>query len=37
MVVDPADEELVKFYTKYGFRRVEDESLRMFLPLESLC
>jgi len=37
MVVDPADEELVKFYTQYGFRRVEDESLRMFLPLESLC
>jgi len=37
MAVDPADEELVAFYAKYGFRRVDDESLRMFLPLDSLC
>lgn len=37
MAVDPADEELVDFYAKYGFRRVDDESLRMFLPLDSLC
>ena len=37
MAVDPADEQLVKFYAKYGFRRVEDASLRMFLPLDSLC
>ena len=37
MAVDPADEELVDFYAKYGFRRVGDESLRMFLPLDSLC
>jgi hypothetical protein len=27
----------VAFYTKYGFKRVDDESLRMFLPLDSLC
>lgn len=37
MAVDPAAEELVAFYAKYGFRRVDDESLRMFLPLDSLC
>lgn len=37
MAVDPADEELVAFYAKYGFRRVEDGSLRLFLPLGSLC
>ena len=37
MAVDPADEELVAFYAKYGFRRVDDDSLRMFLPLDSLC
>jgi GNAT superfamily N-acetyltransferase len=36
MAVDPADEELVNFYAKYGFRRVDSESLRMFLPLDSL-
>lgn len=36
MAVDPADEELVDFYYKYGFRRVDDASLRMFLPLDSL-
>lgn len=37
MAVDPADEGLVEFYAKYGFIRVEEESLRMFLPLDSLC
>jgi GNAT superfamily N-acetyltransferase len=37
MAVDPADEDLVAFYAKYGFRRVDAESLRMFLPLDSLC
>jgi GNAT superfamily N-acetyltransferase len=37
LAVDPGDEELVAFYAKYGFSRVESESLRMFLPLESLC
>ncbi len=37
MAVDPADVELVAFYAKYGFRRVDDGSLRMFLPLDSLC
>jgi GNAT superfamily N-acetyltransferase len=36
MAVDPADDELVAFYAKYGFRRVDDASLRMFLPLDSL-
>jgi GNAT superfamily N-acetyltransferase len=37
IAVDPADEKLVTFYGKYGIRRVEEHSLRMFLPLESLC
>jgi len=37
MAVDPVDQELVAFYAKYGFRRVDDESLRMFLSLDSLC
>jgi hypothetical protein len=37
LAVDPADEELVAFYAKCGFRRVDERSLRMFLPLESLC
>jgi GNAT superfamily N-acetyltransferase len=37
MVVDAADEDLVRFYEKHGFRRVEKESLRLFLPISSLC
>lgn len=37
LAVDPANEDLVAFYAKYGFRRVEKQALRMFLPLESLC
>lgn len=37
LAVDPADEQLVAFYAKYGFIRVEEQSLRMFLPLDSLC
>lgn len=37
LAVDPADEELVDFYSKFGFVRVEKHSLRMFLPLDSLC
>lgn len=37
LAVDPADEKLVAFYAKYGFKRVEDTALRMFLPLDSLC
>ena len=36
LVVDPANEELVAFYAKFGFRKVERDSLRMFLPLDSL-
>lgn len=36
MAVDPADESLVAFYAKYGFIRIEETSLRMFLPLASL-
>lgn len=37
LAVDPADEQLLAFYAKYGFIRVEEQSLRMFLPLDSLC
>jgi GNAT superfamily N-acetyltransferase len=37
MAVDPADESLLAFYAKYGFIRVGEPSLRMFLPLDSLC
>lgn len=36
LAVDAAGEDLVAFYLKYGFKRVEDESLRLFLPLASL-
>ena len=36
LAVDAADEELMAFYQRYGFKRVEDESLRLFLPLASL-
>lgn len=37
LAVDAADEELVAFYQKFGFKRVEENSLRLFLPLASLC
>jgi predicted N-acetyltransferase YhbS len=37
LAVDPADEQLLAFYAEYGFIRVEEQSLRMFLPLDSLC
>jgi GNAT superfamily N-acetyltransferase len=37
MAVDPTAEELVAFGAKCGFRRADDESLRLFLPLDSLC
>lgn len=37
MIVDAADEDLVHFYEKHGFRRVEKQSLRLFLPTSSLC
>ncbi len=36
LAVDAACEDLVAFYLKYGFKRVEDDSLRLFLPLASL-
>jgi ribosomal protein S18 acetylase RimI-like enzyme len=36
LAVDAADEELVAFYQRYGFKRVEDDSMRLFLPLASL-
>ncbi len=36
LTVDAADEEIVGFYEKYGFKRVEPYSLRLFLPLASL-
>lgn len=36
MAVDAADEDVVVFYQRYGFRRVTDGSLRLFLPIASL-
>jgi GNAT superfamily N-acetyltransferase len=36
LVVDAANEEIVEFYAKYGFRRVAPNGLRMFLPAASL-
>ncbi len=36
LVVDAADEGVVRFYEKFGFRRVRDASLRLFLPAASL-
>ena len=31
-MVDAANEEIVGYYARYGFRRVVPEGLRMFLP-----
>ncbi len=36
LVVDAANEEIVGFYTRYGFIRVAPQGLRMFLPARSL-
>lgn len=37
LAVEAADEEVAGFYEKYGFKRVEDHPLRLFLPLAALC
>lgn len=36
MIVDAANEDVVGFHTRFGFRRVTSTSLRMFLPAASL-
>jgi ribosomal protein S18 acetylase RimI-like enzyme len=36
LAVDAADQEVVGFYEKYGFRRISADSLRLFLPTASL-
>lgn len=36
LAVDAADEVVAGFYEKYGFKRVEDHPLRLFLPLAAL-
>lgn len=36
MVVDAANEKVVAFYARFGFRRTTDDSLRLFLPTASL-
>jgi GNAT superfamily N-acetyltransferase len=36
LAVDALDESVVGFYQKYGFQRVAEQSLRLFLPLASL-
>jgi GNAT superfamily N-acetyltransferase len=37
LAVDAAHEDVVRFYEKYGFKRISDRSLRLFLPTTSLC
>jgi len=36
MVVDAATVELIKFYERFGFRRIAPNSRRLFLPTQSL-
>ena len=36
LVVDASHEDVVGFYSKFGFRQVSSDSLRMFLPAKSL-
>ena len=36
LVVDAANEALIPFYEKFGFRQVEPGGLRLFLPTASL-
>jgi GNAT superfamily N-acetyltransferase len=36
LAIDTADEGLVRFHEKYGFKRLGDDSLRLFLPISSL-
>lgn len=36
LAVDALDESVVGLYQKYGFHRVAEQSLRLFLPLASL-
>lgn len=36
MIVDAANEDVLGFYARFGFRRVTASSLRMFLPTASL-
>lgn len=37
LAVDAAHQDIVRFYEKYGFKRISDDSLRLFLPTSSLC
>ena len=37
LAVDAAHDNVVGFYEKYGFQRISDRSLRLFLPTASLC
>ena len=36
LVVDAANDEVIGFYSRFGFQRVADASLRLFLPAASL-
>jgi GNAT superfamily N-acetyltransferase len=36
LLVDAASEDLIGFYEKFGFRRIAEGSLRMFLPTQKL-
>ncbi len=35
VVVDAKDEQTMAFYARYGFSRISEDSLRLFLPLKS--
>jgi ribosomal protein S18 acetylase RimI-like enzyme len=36
MVVDATNENAIGFYEQFGFQRLSDDSLRLFLPLKSI-
>ena len=36
MIVDAANEDVLRFYARFGFRRVTASSLRRYLPTASL-
>ena len=36
LVVDAIDESVIPFYLKYNFRRIEEDKLRLYLPMSSI-
>lgn len=37
MIVDPIDDAAAAFYDKHGFRRLQTEGKRMFIPMKTLA